>query len=118
MRISGIPLGIYAGHNLFHMSEKLSLIGMIGEGLENWQDSTDRIVEDITAAWLTVGTFLMGFIGAISKKHLGPYSSEGYWRGLVIGSGLRVAILFGRKRDPMRKSSIRWLALRVTASRA
>ena len=61
----------YPGHNLFHTSETLSLIAIVGDGLENWQDTIGQIVGEITATCLTVGTFLMGFIGIIFNKHLG-----------------------------------------------
>lgn len=61
----------YAGHNLFNTLETLSRIAIVGDGLENWQDTIDQIVEEITATCVTVGTFLMGFIGVIFKKHLG-----------------------------------------------
>lgn len=61
----------YRGHNLFHTSETLSLIAVIGDGLENWQGTIDDIVEEITATCLTVGTFLMGFIGIVFSKYLG-----------------------------------------------
>jgi hypothetical protein len=60
-----------SGHNLFHTSETLSLIAIIGDGRENWQDTLDQIVEEITATCFTVGTFLMGIIGIIFKRHLG-----------------------------------------------
>ncbi len=61
----------YAGHNLFHTSETLSLIAIVGDGLENWKGTIDQIVEEITATCVTVGTFLMGFIGIIFSKYLG-----------------------------------------------
>jgi hypothetical protein len=61
----------YAGHNLFHTSETLSLIALVGDGLENWQDTIDQIVGDITVTCGTVRTFLMGFIGIVFDKHLG-----------------------------------------------
>jgi hypothetical protein len=51
-----------SGHNLFHTSETLSLIAIIGDARENWQDTLDQTVEEITATCFTVTTFLMGFI--------------------------------------------------------
>ena len=60
----------YSGHNLFNTSERLSLIAIVGDG-ENWQDTIDQIVGEITETCVTVGTFLMGFIGIIFNKHLG-----------------------------------------------
>ena len=61
----------YTGHNLFHTSETLSLIAIVGDGPENWQDTLDQIVGEITNTCVTVGTFLMGFVGIIFRKHLG-----------------------------------------------
>ncbi len=61
----------YAGHNLFHTSETLSLIAIVGDGLENWQGTIGQIVGEITTTCVTLGTFLMGFIGIIFKNHLG-----------------------------------------------
>ena len=61
----------YTGHNLFHTSETLSLIAIVGDGLDNWQGTIDQIVDEITATCLTIGTFLMGFVGIIFKKYLG-----------------------------------------------
>jgi hypothetical protein len=61
----------YSGHNLFHASETLTLIAIIGDGAENWQDTIDQIVDEITATSFTVGAFLRGFIGILLSKHLG-----------------------------------------------
>ena len=62
----------YTGHNLFNTSETLSLIAIVGDGLENWQATIAQIGEEITAICVTIGTFLMGFIfEIIFKKHLG-----------------------------------------------
>lgn len=61
----------YTGHNLFYTSEMLGLMAAVGGGLENWQSTIDQIVEEITGTCVTVGTFLMGFLGIILKKHLG-----------------------------------------------
>jgi hypothetical protein len=61
----------YAGHNLFHTSETLSLIAIIGDEIENWQRTLDEIVEEITVTCVRVNTFLMGFIGIVFEKYLG-----------------------------------------------
>jgi hypothetical protein len=61
----------YSGHNLFHTSETLSLIAILGDGLENWKAAIDQIVEEITTTCSTVGAFLRGFIEIIFNKHLG-----------------------------------------------
>jgi hypothetical protein len=61
----------YPGHNLFHTSKTLSLIAIVGDGLENWQDTIDQIVGEIITTCVTVGTFLIGFVEIIFKKHLG-----------------------------------------------
>jgi hypothetical protein len=61
----------YNGHNLFHTSETLALIAMVGDGIENWQDTIDRIVGEITETCVTMAAFLMGFIGLLLVRFLG-----------------------------------------------
>jgi hypothetical protein len=61
----------YAGHNLFHTSETLSIIAIIGNKLDKWQSALDSIVEEITDTCVTMGIFLSGVIGLILTKYLG-----------------------------------------------
>ena len=65
----------YSGHNLFHTPEMLSLIAIVADGTDKWEDTIEQtvvqIVDEITATSNTVGTFLRGFIGIIFSKHLG-----------------------------------------------
>jgi hypothetical protein len=60
----------FAGHNLFHISETLTLIAMADNERDNWQNKLDDIVEEITEMCAAAGIFLSGFIGLIFKKYL------------------------------------------------
>jgi hypothetical protein len=62
----------YRGHNLFHTSETLSSLAIIGDGMEDWQGTINRITDEITGIGYVVGNFLTGFIEIIFKKYLGP----------------------------------------------
>jgi hypothetical protein len=64
-------LSNYTGHKLFHTSETLSLLAMIGDGGENWQQILDQIVGEIMDVCFMVEIFIMGFFEIIFKKHLG-----------------------------------------------
>ncbi len=61
----------YAGHNLFHTSETLSLIAIVGEGEEGWQERLNKVTDEITNTSAIMGVFIMGFVGTIFKIHLG-----------------------------------------------
>ena len=61
----------YAGHNLFHTSETLTTIAIVGDEIGNWQTKLNSIVEEVTDTGVTAGIFLSGFIGLVFKKYLG-----------------------------------------------
>ena len=72
----------FIGHNLFHMSETLTIGGLIGEHKDNWQEQLHVIVGDILTMCQKMGQFLNGFVELFLKKYFGT-EREGVSRSVI-----------------------------------
>jgi len=63
-------------HNLFHMSETLTILRLIGEHKDKWQEQIDVIFQDITTICVKMGLFLKGFAELFLTKYFGNEKGE------------------------------------------
>jgi hypothetical protein len=66
----------FIGHNLFHMSETLTIGGLIGEHKDNWQEQLQVIVGDIVTMCVKMGQFLNGSVELFLKIYFGTERGE------------------------------------------
>jgi hypothetical protein len=59
----------FLGHNLFHMSETLTLLGMLGPDKDNWEDRLYAMVDEITRICVIMGRFLQSFTEFFLTKY-------------------------------------------------
>ena len=75
----------FLGHNLFHMSETLALLGMIGPNKDNWENRLGDMVEEITKICVVMGHFLKGYTEFFLAKYFGNEE------GVIAGSAVDVS---------------------------
>ena len=65
-------LSEYVGHTLFHTSETVGFIAIVGVRKDNWQEALDQIIQEITEIFFIFEIFITGFFNIIYKRHLAP----------------------------------------------